>query len=365
MKKVNSIYKDYFKENYLFESEPLIGEDNKYYVIYKILFPDGKYYIGEHVTKNLEDGYAGSGYLLPEKYKKTDIISVKKIYMLFASNKKEMQEKERGIIGENYKLDEKCLNLIPGGGNGYSYKMVEKSVKSRAGRKRAEESIQKQRIACTGKKHTDEEKRKISEWHKNFFKTDEGKSKKDKIAKLMKNRVRSQEEKEKMSVSQKNRFLKKFLQNIEDKNFISAFSYARTHKNDDVVKKIFEENEGFRVFFYKKTHKVGPRKKFKLPPRSKEHCLKISMGRKGKKASEETRRKFSMQRCGRNNANYCNKKVNMYDENWVLQETFVDGISACEFIKEAINQKANTREIFVACRTGRTRYKHKWKFCEK
>ena len=55
----------------------------------------------------------------------------------------------------------------------------------------------------------------------------------------------------------------------------------------------------------------------------------------------------------------------MYDENWVLQETFVDGISACEFIKEAINPKANTREIFVACRTGKTRYKHKWKFYEK
>ena len=44
-------------------------------------------------------------------------------------NKKEMQEKERDIIGENYKLDEKCLNLIPGGSNGYSHKMVEKSVK--------------------------------------------------------------------------------------------------------------------------------------------------------------------------------------------------------------------------------------------
>jgi len=364
MKKVNSIYKEYFKNNYLLESEPLIGEDNKYYVIYKILFPDGKYYIGEHVTKNLKDGYAGSGSLLPGKYGKAVMTSVKKIYMLFLRNKEEMQEKEKAIIGENYRLDEKCLNLIPGGSDGYSSKMIKNSAKVRTGKKRTKESIEKQRITCIGKKHTDEEKRKISEWHKTFFKTDAGKKKKDMLAKIMKKRTISQEERKKMSDSQKNRFLKIFLQNIEDKNFSSAFSYARTHKNNDLVKKIFLENEEFREFFYQKTHKSGPRKKFKMPPRTSEHCLKISMSKRGKKASEETRRKFSEQRRGRNNANYCEKKVNMYDENWVLKEAFSDGISACEYIKKTLNPKANTREIFVACRTGKTRYKHKWKFCE-
>ena len=364
MKKINSIYKDYFKNNFLFESEPFIGEDDKYYIIYKILFPDGKYYIGEHITKNLKDGYAGSGSLLPGKYEKTDITSVKKIYLFFVRNKEEMQEREKIIIGENYKLDGKCLNLIPGGGDGYSYKIIKKSAGIRSGKKRTKESIEKQRIACTGKKHTDEEKRKISEWHKNFFKTDAGKNKKNMLAKVMKNRIRSQEERKKMSDSQRNRFLKKFLQNLEYKNFISAFSYARNHKNDDLVKKIFAENEEFRIFFYEKTHKTGPRKKFKMPPRTREHCLKISMSKKGKKASEETRRKLSEQRQGRNNANYCNKKVSMYDENWVLQETFPDGISACEYIKKELNPKASTSEIFVACRTGKSRYKHKWRFCE-
>ena len=97
MKKASSIYKDYFKENYLFESEPFIGEGNKYYVIYKILFPDGKYYIGEHVTKSLKDGYAGSGHLLPEKYKKTDIISVKK-YICFLFQTRKRCKKKRGTL---------------------------------------------------------------------------------------------------------------------------------------------------------------------------------------------------------------------------------------------------------------------------
>lgn len=364
MKNVKSIYKEFFKENYSYECNPFIASDGKYYVIYMILFPDGKYYIGEHITKRLNDGYAGSGSLLPEKYNKTEITGVKKIYLLFLTNKEEMQEREKQIIGESFKNDKKCLNLVPGGSDGYSYKMVKNSVNNRKGKKRTKESIEKQRLACTGKKHTEEEKRKISEWHKNFFKTDLGKKKKEIIASTSKNRIRTQEEKKKISDAQKNRFLKNFLKHVEDKNFDSAFNYALTHKKNTLVQKVLLENEDFKEFFYKKTHKEGPRKSFKMPPRTKEHCLKISMAKKGKKASNETRKKFSEQRQGCNNSNYCPKMVNMYDENWHFLKNFRDGISACEFVRTYINQKATTKEIFVACRTGKTRYKHKWKFSE-
>jgi len=34
---------------------------NTYYIIYKTIHAHGKYYIGRHSTKNLNDGYIGSG----------------------------------------------------------------------------------------------------------------------------------------------------------------------------------------------------------------------------------------------------------------------------------------------------------------
>ena len=44
-----------------------------------------------------------------------------------------------------------------------------------------------------------------------------------------------------------------------------------------------------------------------------------------------------------------------------LIHTFNDGIEALEYVIKNINSKASTSEIFVACRSGKTRYKHKWK----
>ena len=95
-----------------------------------------------------------------------------------------------------------------------------------------------------------------------------------------------------------------------------------------------------------------------------EHKKHISESKIGKKASEETKKKFSEMRSGRKNSNYCSNKIEMYDLNWVFIREFIDCIDACEYIKKNVNEKATTKEIFVACRTGKTRYNYKWKKVE-
>lgn len=74
-----------------------------------------KYYIGQHTTKNLDDGYKGSGTLLKKYYKKYPNDYVKSI-ICFCDSQEQLDEREKYCI--SCCLDHKdCLNIAKGGKN--------------------------------------------------------------------------------------------------------------------------------------------------------------------------------------------------------------------------------------------------------
>jgi hypothetical protein len=89
-----------------------------FYTIYKITnLINGKYYIGKHQTKNLDDGYMGSGKLLKYAIAKHGIENFKKEILHVFDTEAEMNAKEKELVivcKESYNLNE-------GGHGGFSF----------------------------------------------------------------------------------------------------------------------------------------------------------------------------------------------------------------------------------------------------
>ena len=94
----------------------------KYFYLYKITNKiNGKYYIGVHETKNLDDGYMGSGKVLHEDYKKYGIENFEKEILEYFHSSKEMYQKEYEVVNEEFLELEETYNLICGGEGGWSH----------------------------------------------------------------------------------------------------------------------------------------------------------------------------------------------------------------------------------------------------
>lgn len=381
--KINAIYKKRIDESVNFECEPFIGENGKYYLIYKISFPCGKYYIGEHMTKNIFDGYCGSGALLPYYFKKYKIEDVRKTILSCHKSKKDMENEEKKVIGTLYKTDEKCINLIPGGSLGFSEHMVESSVKKRKGKKRSPESIEKQRISCTGKIQSEETKKKQSEWHKNFWNSEAGIERREKMSSIQKGRKMTNEQKEKLSKAKKIYFDKTILRInqkikyygddfLQDENFEKVKKILENGKirllNDDeksFIETVFLNIADKRkkrkrdLAMERKNEEKRKRKKYVFTDEHKKH---LSESMKGRKLSNERKKKCSERMTGRGNVRYIPKQIDMLDMDGKVLSTFKDCIDVIDYLKKNVNEKASNGEIFIACRTGKTRYGHKWRF---
>lgn len=99
-------------------------KDKCYRYIYKIICLCGdlkdKYYIGQHTTYNLNDGYLGSSSVLPKywkKYGKIENVTYRKEILSFNEAKCQaaLDILEKIYIGDLYKTDKMCLNRIRGG----------------------------------------------------------------------------------------------------------------------------------------------------------------------------------------------------------------------------------------------------------
>ena len=143
--------------------------DKIYYTIYKITNKiDGKFYIGSHKTKNLDDEYMGSGKYLKYAQEKYGIKNFEKEILFIFETPEEMYAKEAEIVNEEFIATENTYNLKLGGFGGFDYINSNITIEQRT-------SISNSSKRFSGKTHTEQSKqvmsnRKIGELNPNYGK---------------------------------------------------------------------------------------------------------------------------------------------------------------------------------------------------
>ena len=93
-----------------------------FYLIYKITNRlNQKIYIGKHKTKNVDDGYMGSGKLIKLAVKKYGVKNFKKEILFYCKNEEQMNQKEKEIVNKNFIKKDDNYNLTLGGDGGWSH----------------------------------------------------------------------------------------------------------------------------------------------------------------------------------------------------------------------------------------------------
>ena len=93
-----------------------------FYTIYEIInLIDGKVYIGKHQTKDLNDGYMGSGKFIKRAIAKYGIENFRKEILFQFDNEVDMNVKEAELVTKEFCLREDTYNLCVGGNGGFSY----------------------------------------------------------------------------------------------------------------------------------------------------------------------------------------------------------------------------------------------------
>lgn len=176
-----------------------------YFYLYKITnLINGKIYVGVHQTKNLDDGYLGSGSHICSSIKKYGKENFHKEILEFFHDAKSMFTKEREIVNEEFLKRVDVYNKVLGGqggspeGNGFTFK----------GRSHSDETKNRLSSKASEYKHSDETKEKMKRNHASKRNPEEFSAL---ISSKMKNKSKSVEHKEKISIALKNRNKEKVL----------------------------------------------------------------------------------------------------------------------------------------------------------
>lgn len=137
----------------------------------------GHYYLGQHQTNNINDGYAGSGVVLGDyfqKYGAVKGVTYTKEIIGFYENEDDLNKAEAELIGDRFRNDPLCINLCAGGyAKGISEETRKKRSASLKGRKFSEETRMKMSESAHKKRLSEEHKRRIGEASKrnNYWST--------------------------------------------------------------------------------------------------------------------------------------------------------------------------------------------------
>lgn len=174
-----------------------------YYGIYKITnLINGKMYIGQHMTDDLDDGYMGGGTIIKRAIRKYGKENFRKEWIMFCEDWEEMDYMERVLVDETWISRSDTYNVILGGQGrkgGWSEEMKQRISNKKKGRtpwNKGKTGI-----------YTDETRRQISNSlkgknHPNFGKALSDETKR-KIGDANRGRKPSEEARRKMSMAKK------------------------------------------------------------------------------------------------------------------------------------------------------------------
>lgn len=127
--------------------------------IYKLVHTNGRYYIGRHSTKNLDDGYMGSG-KWPRSIKNKQEIS--KEILSYHNSSQELLDAEKSLLAEHINKP-LCMNF---NNNSIGFSSGDLNP-AKSEKERLRKSKQRGELnPMFGKTHTNEIKQKMSEYRK-------------------------------------------------------------------------------------------------------------------------------------------------------------------------------------------------------
>jgi len=235
-----------------------------YYLLYEITnLVNGKNYIGQHTTVNIDDGYIGSGMAIMRAVKKYGKENFKKEVLLYAKNEVALNFFERALVTPEFCALDSNYNLREGGGHGgrHSQETIDKVLATKRAwspEKKAEVTA-KRSAAQTGIKkgpHSPETKAKISASNKGKKLSPETKAKLSQARKGKKGAPRTPE-------------------------WLTKIQETKRRNGTNKGRKLSPEHKA-------KLSAAGKGRKLSL-----EHRAKISAAAKGRKTSPETRAKIS------------------------------------------------------------------------
>ena len=146
-------------------------ETKIYYYLYEVTnLVNGKTYIGQHITDDLEDGYLGSGKALKSAIKKYGRDKFKKEILLFAQNEQALNILEMMAVTPEFCARKDNYNLKEGGSGGRPNPEIREKMRKKKlgtnnpnyGKPKTEEWKAKVRAANTGKVISRETRLKMS-----------------------------------------------------------------------------------------------------------------------------------------------------------------------------------------------------------
>lgn len=93
-----------------------------FYYLYQITnLVNNKIYVGVHKTKDINDGYMGSGKVIKRAIDKHGIDNFKKDILEFFDTPEDMYAKEKEVVADDFLLREDVYNIRRGGYGGFDY----------------------------------------------------------------------------------------------------------------------------------------------------------------------------------------------------------------------------------------------------